>query len=172
MSISAKELRCLLVPLPGDENMLLPAAASAEVIGYTKPTPIKGAPDWVLGTFLWRQGPTPLVRLETGSDASRAEVQRGARVVVLPALWSAPSLSFYGMLAAGVPRTLVLGDKLERIAEEKEDPTPPVLAHVVAGRVSAFIPDLERVETALARCLRGGEAEHGNGSVTVLTGPG
>ena len=48
-----REIRGVMVPVT-DGRVLLPNATVAEVISYTTPDPIAGAPAWLLGRLSWR----------------------------------------------------------------------------------------------------------------------
>src|SRR5207342_875348 len=42
-------------------RLLLPNATIAEVLSFAPPTPVEGAPDWLLGRIRWRGWEVPLV---------------------------------------------------------------------------------------------------------------
>ena len=59
----ADEFYGLLVPL-ADERLLLPRSCTAEVVSWSAPTPMAGAPPWYVGTVNWNGRPIPVMSVE------------------------------------------------------------------------------------------------------------
>ena len=77
-----REIRGVMVPVT-DGRVLLPNATVAEVISYTTPDPIAGAPAWLLGRLSWRGWRLPLVSLPILTGRLADESRMNARVAVL-----------------------------------------------------------------------------------------
>ncbi|WP_371232639.1 chemotaxis protein CheW [Pseudomonas sp. QE6] len=135
----------LLVPL-ADRNLLLPNVAVAELITYRAPHPVDGLPSWYLGQVAWRELRLPLLSFEAASGG-QAQVNAGARVLVLNALGGRPNVKFLALLVQGIPRSLKVGADLQRanvpLARLELDA-------VSLGDEQARIPDLIALEQMLA----------------------
>jgi chemosensory pili system protein ChpC len=57
------ELYGLLVPL-ADERLLVPRACVAEVIAWSQPAAMPGAPAWYSGTVAWNGRTIPVISFE------------------------------------------------------------------------------------------------------------
>ena len=59
-------------------NLLLPNTAIAEIVRYTEPQPADDAPDWLLGTMVWRglRIPVGLIVRHIAQGQTVAEVIR------------------------------------------------------------------------------------------------
>ena len=60
-------IRTQIIPLT-DMNLVLPNTSIAEVIGYSKPSPVKKSPDWFLGMMNWRGLTIPIVSFEKANE--------------------------------------------------------------------------------------------------------
>ena len=134
-------------------RLLLPNATVAEVITYSEPEPVEGAPDWLLGRIRWRGWRIPILSFARLAGFSAQEGERGAKVAVLKALSGHPRLPYFCMITQGFPRlTTVSADALLERADEA--PLPPgVLMRVQLRDDEAVIPDLEDVEGRLVQAL-------------------
>lgn len=134
-------------------RLLLPNATVAEVITYSEPEPVEGAPDWLLGRIRWRGWRIPILSFARLAGFSAQEGERGAKVAVLKALSGHPRLPYFCMITQGFPRlTTVAADALLERAEDT--PLPPgVLMRVQLRDDEAVIPDLEDVEGRLVQAL-------------------
>lgn len=157
MSDFVSPVRALVLPLLG-EDVLLPSAVVAEVIGYTRPEPLDGAPEWLLGTLEWRGQRVPVVAIEAAmgaQGAGRAEDEgRRARIVVLYGLNSRLAVPYYGVLTQGVPQVYrATGESVRSLGEEAEVPEFALDRVELTDGAVARIPDLDRVQSELARIL-------------------
>lgn len=102
-------IHCLLISI-SDETILLPNAAVAEVIGYTKPEPLDGSPNWFLGRVAWRERLVPLISLEIATLAADSAnlKQGGTRIAVLNTLNANPNVPYIGIVSQGIPRLNVI----------------------------------------------------------------
>ena len=85
-------------------RLLLPNATIAEVITYSDPDPVEGAPRWLLGRVRWRGWRVPIISFARLAGLSDVEGERGSKVVVLKALSAHPRLPYFCLLTQGFPR--------------------------------------------------------------------
>ena len=147
-----REIRCVLVPV-GNLRMLLPNATIAEVITQTKPAPVPGAPDWLLGRIEWRGWRVPLVSFTQLAGAQETEVESTVRVAVLKALGGNAKLPFIAIVTQGFPRLTTLNSELIIPTHDGSELPPGVREQVLVRDDVAVIPDLEWIEAALLDLL-------------------
>ena len=151
-----REIRCVLVPV-GNLRLLLPNATIAEVVTQSKPEPVDGAPDWLLGRIAWRGWRVPLVSLTRLAGTEEGDAELSVRVAVLKALGGNPALPFIAVLTQGFPRLTTLNAELIIPTHDGSALPPGVRAHVLVRDDVAMIPDLEWLESELLGLL--GEAD-------------
>lgn len=140
-----KELRGVLLPLRG-ALLLLPNASISEIVGYHEPTPVKNAPEWLLGLQDWHQQKVPLVSFETLVGRGSEEVGHGARVAICKTLGDNPERPFIGIVLSSMPQLVrVTEDAIAPLSEE-EDLGSAVLRQVAINNQAAWIPDLNALE--------------------------
>ncbi|MFC5579568.1 chemotaxis protein CheW [Rhodanobacter terrae] len=147
-----REIRCVLVPV-GNLRLLLPNATIAEVITQSKPEPVAGAPDWLLGRIAWRGWRVPLVSFTKLAGTEEGDAELSVRVAVLKALGGNPKLPFIAVLTQGFPRLTTLNAELIIPTHDGSALPPGVRAHVLVRDDVAMIPDLEWIETELLDLL-------------------
>ncbi len=147
-----REIRCVLVPV-GNLRMLLPNATIAEVVTYSAPEPLAGAPDWMLGRIDWRGWRVPLVSFTQLAGAPDGDAALSMRVAVLKALGGDPKLPFIAVLTQGFPRLTTLNAELILPTHDGSELPPGVRAHVLVRDDVAVIPDLEWIEAQLLDML-------------------
>ena len=145
---AARTVRALLVPLQGGRMLLLPNAAVAEVVTLRDLAPAPPeAPAWRLGTLPWRGLALPVVAYEA-LDGEAASAP-GAQVLVLNRLEAGAGLGYYGLVAAGIPHLMVVGEgQLEAVAAPGAGGY--ALCDLRLGESRAAIPDLAAIEARLA----------------------
>jgi len=151
-----REIRCVLVPV-GNLRLLLPNATIAEVVTQSKPEPVDGAPDWLLGRIAWRGWRVPLVSFTRLAGTEEGDAELSVRVAVLKALGGNPALPFIAVLTQGFPRLTTLNAELIIPTHDGSALPPGVRAHVLVRDDVAMIPDLEWLESELLGLL--GEAD-------------
>lgn len=151
-----REIRCVLVPV-GNLRLLLPNATIAEVVTQSKPEPVDGAPDWLLGRIAWRGWRVPLVSFTQLAGTEEGDAELSVRVAVLKALGGNPALPFIAVLTQGFPRLTTLNAELIIPTHDGSALPPGVRAHVLVRDDVAMIPDLEWLESELLGLL--GEAD-------------
>jgi chemosensory pili system protein ChpC len=150
--ITSREIRGLMIPVTGT-RVLLPNATVAEVITYSVPEKIAGAPSWLLGRLSWRGWRLPLFSFAMLTGRTEPETVGNAKVAVLKALSGNAKMPFIAMLAQGFPRlTTITPDLLIPSVDEGERP-PGVHAHVFVRDDQAVIPNLDQIESLVAAAL-------------------
>jgi chemosensory pili system protein ChpC len=151
--MSETEIRSVLVPVTGEE-MLLPNATVAEMVGFTDPDPIPEAVDWVLGTILWHGWQVPVISFSRLIETTEQEDLKGARICILKTLIDTDRMPYMAVVTQGHPRLVTV---TADIFEEVETESNPI---AVAGRVEvdgreAIIPDLDRLGHLVAHAAFG-----------------
>lgn len=95
-------IHCLTIPLM-DESVILPNAAVAEVIGYSKPELPADAPEWFLGWLNWRDRRIPVISFEAASGKSVSSAVKNSRIAILNTLNGNSHLPYIGLLTQGIP---------------------------------------------------------------------
>ena len=130
-------------------SLLLPNTAIAEIVRYTEPQPANPAPDWLLGTMVWRGLRIPVVSYERASGEAVTEYDSSARIAVLNGVHSGAALQFYAIVIRNNPRLLkVLRDDICK--ESGADREKFQLQQVVVKDVTATIPDLAAFEQLIS----------------------
>lgn len=145
---ATQEIRGVLIHVEGD-SLLLPNAAVAEVLSFSAPDPVEGAPDWLLGSIRWRGWQMPLVAFSRMAGIAEEQGGLGSKVVVLKALGGNPKAPYFAVLTQGFPR-LVTVPRDELLTQDNGEPLPDgVLARVMLREDSALVPDLARIEARI-----------------------
>ena len=144
----SQDIRGVMIGVTG-ARVLLPNATVAEVITYSPPDPVDGAPDWMLGRIRWRGWRLPVISYARMIGSAQEEGEFGAKVVVLKALGGNPRHSYFALLTQGFPRLVTVSqDALTQ--EEAEQPIEGVLMNVRLRDEDAVIPDLAAIEARIA----------------------
>ncbi len=147
------DIRGVLIQVAGG-RLLLPNATIAEVLSYAPPTPLAGAPRWLLGQIRWRGWHLPLVAFGELSGLAREGGGLGSKVVVLKALSAASRLPYFALLTQGFPRLVTVSpDTVARSGGEDEVLPHGVQARVMLNDDAALLPDLEAVEAMIGEAL-------------------
>ncbi|TXH70306.1 MAG: chemotaxis protein CheW [Lysobacteraceae bacterium] len=154
MNTPVNEVRGVLIQIAGSQ-LLLPNAATVEVLSYAQPESIEHAPDWLLGQIRWRGWAVPLVSYARIAGTHTEGAAIGTKVVVLKALGGDPKLPYFGLVAQGFPR-LVTVSRDALIVDSAHQETLPegVRLRVMYNNDIALIPDLDGTERMIIRVLR------------------
>jgi chemosensory pili system protein ChpC len=147
-----REIRGVMIPVTGG-RVLLPNATVAEVITYTAPERIDGAPPWLLGRLGWRGWRLPLFSLPMLAGHVGEEDTRNARVTVLKGLGGTAQVPFLAMLAQGFPRLTTITSDLLITTGDNTEVGPGVHSEVLVRDDHAVIPDLGMIEEMIAQAL-------------------
>lgn len=150
MSEAIDELYGLLIPVV-DERLLVPRACVAEVIAWSAPQPMPGAPAWYLGTVGWNGRTIPVVSFEGTLGHGIPTATGRTRIVVFHCLADRLTAGNFGIITQGFPQ-------LVRLNEEVVKPDPrrgyqsesPVLCGLRMVNETPLIPDLEFLERLIA----------------------
>lgn len=153
MSATHEELYVVLVALPGEDWLLLPNIAVADVIAgdaLRSAGPVALA-DGCAG-FIDVAGQRVPVASLTPTD--NFDVLRRRRILLLQATTPGFPHSRYGVLAEGYPQLLMLGRQaLQSLPLRLSDAPERVGARVRIASREAQIPDLERVELLMRQAM-------------------
>jgi chemosensory pili system protein ChpC len=139
-----------------NRNLLLPNTAIAEIVRYTEPQPADNAPDWLLGSMVWRGLRIPVVSYERASGEAATAYDSSARIAVLNGVHSGAALQFYAVVIRNNPRLLkVLRDDIRK--ESGGDRNKFQLQQVMVNNITAIIPDLAALEQLI--CSAGNQTE-------------
>lgn len=146
------EIRGVMLPVTGG-RLLVPNTTMAEVITYAHPSPIAGAPPWLLGRLAWRGWGLPVLAFSALAGTADNESTENTRVAILKALNGHPRLPYFGVLTQGFPRlTLISEDMLVPDADAGLLPIG-VREQVSVHDEPAWIPDLAAVENLIVEAL-------------------
>lgn len=147
------EIRSVMVPLTGTQ-ILIPNATVAEVVSYTNPEPISGAPEWLLGTFVWRGWQVPMISFANLTETTESESVNGARLCITKTLINNERMPYIAILAQGFPRlTTITEDNLTEVPTESKPIA--VAGRVIVDSTEAVIPDLDRLGHLVAHAAFG-----------------
>lgn len=143
-------VRSQIVPLKG-MNLVLPNTCIAEVINYSKPTPVDKAPKWFLGMLAWRGITIPVVSFEKANEVSAARNTKSTRIAVLNGISGNDDLSFYGVVVQGIPRLATLDEASIQAVKDPEVKLPLALVQAEVADQDAVIPDQDKIEKLLIK---------------------
>lgn len=144
-----REVYSLLMPVQ-DGRIIVPRAAVAEVMGYTRPKQRPDdAPEFVLGFIEWQRQQIPLVSFEAARGRDVPELGRRTRIAVVFGIGGRLKPDVFAIVTQGYPYLVRVNENvLQTEAMEADDPL--VLARVRMANEKPYIPDLERLETLIA----------------------
>ena len=153
MSAETEELYSLLIPL-AEDRLIVPRACVAEVVRFTAPEQEAGAHDWMMGVVNWSGRQLPVVSFEGALGKDKPAPTGRTRIVVFYASSGLLKSGFFGLLTQGFPQLVRLNeDVLQLHATEGWPEDAPVLCRVKMINEFPLIPDLEKLESMLAREL-------------------
>lgn len=152
MSKVQQDIRGVLIAVT-EGRLLLPNANVAEIITYSDPEPVAGAPAWLLGRIRWRGWRIPLVSFSRFAGWSKEEGQFGAKVAVLKALGGNPKLPFFAVMSQGFPRlvTVNTGNLVE--AHDLKELPLGIHSRVTLNEDAAVVPDMNTIELMIDKAL-------------------
>lgn len=150
MAVIQDKVRGLMVPLAG-RTLLVPNVAIAEVMPFIEPqTAGDDAPDWLLGHIDWRGHRLPLISVEAVQGDPCPAIDRETRVAVINTIKGEGGVPFYAIITRGIPHLVRLGEEDVESTGALE-PARGELARVVVDRERATIPDLDTLESLVAK---------------------
>lgn len=153
MPQALEELYSLLIPLAGDK-LILPRLSVAEVMGYARPLPVRGSPNWLLGLTTWQGQEIPLVSFEGLCGRKIPERANRTRIVVLYSIGAHMDPPVFALMTQGYPYLVrVNASVLGTDDEDSYGDDTPVLCRVRMANERPVIPDLEAIEEKLLSSL-------------------
>ncbi len=150
----ANDIRGVLIAVTGG-NLLLPNASLAEVITYSDPDPVPGAPAWLLGRARWRGWALPIVSYSRLVGWSQEAPVLGAKVAVLKAVGNHAKMPYFAVLTQGFPRLVTIAQiALLEFGDNDADLPLGVYAQAMFNDDQVAVPDLAAVEVQLADALQ------------------
>ena len=145
-SANVNDIRGVLIQIAGSQ-LLLPNAATVEVLSYADPDPVDNAPEWLLGQIRWRGWRLPLVSFARLAGTHTEGASVGTKVIVLKALGGDPKLPYFALVAQGFPR-LVTITRENMIVDSAHLETLPdgIRLRVMFNDDVALVPDLDAAE--------------------------
>lgn len=141
-----QEIASLLVPL-SNRLLLLPNVSVAEIVPATPVFPVDSAPEWYLGSCIWREQKVPLVSFEALLGEEVVKIDKGTRFAVLNTTGLSEDLGFIALSTQGIPRLARVNE--EEITTRDVDNKPFELMHVSWAGEDAVIPDVRAIEQVL-----------------------
>ncbi len=139
-----ESIASLQIPMQ-NQALLVPTVTVAEMVPYSQPQAVAGAPEWLLGSFNWRNTEVPLLAFEVLNGAPAPVPGETSRIAVLNNTGVSEELPFIALLTSGIPRLLriVEGD-LQLLSEGDPDSVTRMLVGFEGN--SMVIPDLSVLE--------------------------
>lgn len=149
---SVREVYSLLMPIK-DGRIVVPRAAVAEVMGYSKPRERPAdAPDFLLGFVEWQGQKIPLVSFEAARGQDVPELGRRTRIAVVFGIAGHLKPDVFALVTQGYPYLVRVNENVLR-HEPMDSEDPMILTRVRMANEKPFIPDLEALETKIAAGL-------------------
>ena len=152
MSTFQDDIRGVLIHVEGD-SLLLPNAVVAEVLSFSAPDAVEGAPDWLLGNIRWRGWQMPLVAFSRMAGIAEEQGGLGSKVVVLKALGGNPKAPYFAVLTQGFPRLVTVTETTLSAEGDDTELLEGVLGRVRLNDDDALVPDLAAIEEQIAAAL-------------------
>ena len=152
MEVAAEELvelGCVLIPLQ-EQVLLLPNVSVAEILPWRRVRAVNDVPPWCLGLLGWRGEAIPVVRFEVINGSQNPVRKTGRCLIVMNRARS--GVPFYAIAAEGLPRMLQLN--VDDISSDTRETGPAESVVVQVGTEAASIPDLDFIESEVAKLAR------------------
>jgi chemosensory pili system protein ChpC len=150
MSERVQEIYSLLIPL-GEGRLIVPRACVAEVVGFSVPSEMTGAPPWYIGTVPWSGKAVPLVSFEGACGQTIPAPSGRTRVVVFHCLGTRLDGGNFALVSQGFPQLVRVSSDVVRPDNSRVFPErAPVICQVRMVNETPLVPDLERLEEMIA----------------------
>jgi chemosensory pili system protein ChpC len=154
VNTQANDIRGVLIQIAGSQ-LLLPNAATVEVLSYADPDPVDNAPDWLLGQIRWRGWRLPLVSYGRIAGTHTEGASVGTKVIVIKALGGDPKMPYFALVAQGFPRLVTITrENMIFDSEHLESLPDGIKLRVMFNDDTALVPDLDATERLLIDVLR------------------
>ena len=147
------EIYCQLIPLR-QLRLIVPRTCVAEVIRYAAPEKGWAAPGWFRGFVPWTTLKVPVLSFEELCGRDAGEPGGRTRIAIFNAVSGKLDTGYYGVLTEGFPQLVRVNREVMKLDERQVWPAEgPVVCQIRMINEYPLIPDLERVEELLHRCL-------------------
>ena len=148
------DIRGVLIAVTGG-NLMLPNATLAEVITYSNPEPVQGAPAWLLGRVRWRGWGLPIVSFSRMVNWSEEEPALGVKVAVLKGVGNHAKMPYFAILTQGFPRLITITEnELIETADLDQELPDGIYSQGRFHTDDFVVPDLANVEEQIASVLQ------------------
>ncbi len=153
MPQALEEIYSLLIPYAGGK-LILPRLSVAEVTGYTRPRPLRGAPPWLLGLINWQGQEIPLISFEGLCGRKIPERANRTRVAIMFTISGQMEPPVFALMTQGYPYLVrVNATVLSVDAEDALSEEAPVMNRVRLANERPVIPDLEAIEDKILEVM-------------------
>lgn len=153
MPQALEEIYSLLIPVAGGK-LILPRLSVAEVMGYARPRPVRGSPNWLLGLINWQGQEIPLISFEGLCGRKIPERANRTRIAVLFSIGAQMEPPVFALMTQGYPYLVrVNAAVLSTDSEDSYSDDLPVLSRVRMANERPVIPDLEAIEDKLLEAM-------------------
>jgi len=135
------EIRTIVAPLT-EGYVMLPSTAVAEVLNFSSPKPLKGAPAWLLGELAWQDWQVPIISYERliNAHVNRIAASR-ARILIIKTLGESTLVNYIGLVIQGLP--MLRKVSATTLVEQEADELPDIVFSLVSiDGMQAIIPRL------------------------------
>ncbi len=153
MSQTFDEVYSLLIPFAGGK-LIVPRITVAEVMGYTRPRPLRGAPQWLLGLINWQGQEIPLISFEGLCGRKIPERANRTRIAVMFAIGGQMEPPVFALMTQGYPYLVRVNAAVLSVDPENAySEESPVLNRLRMANERPVIPDLEEIEAKLLEAM-------------------
>lgn len=153
MAESLQEVYSLLIPVAGGK-LILPRVSVAEVTGYLRPKPVRGAPDWVIGLIHWQNQDIPLVSFEGLCGRKVPERANRTRIAVVHAIAELMAPPLFAVMTQGYPYLVRVNPAVLSVEPENDfGADAPVLNRLRMANERPYVPDLDAIEAKLVEVM-------------------
>ena len=143
-NVLPKDVPCLLLPF-AECTLLVPTVTVAEIVSYSIPAPIEGAPSWLLGEFSWRDQSVPMLSFEQLNGDADPELSIHTRVAILNHTGLSQEVPFLAVATVGIPKLArVTSEDISLLENELSNALEK--AHVSLNGDNLIIPEISALE--------------------------
>ena len=113
---TAQSIKCMILTLRS-ENVIVPAAAIAEIISARDAMDIANMPDWYMGKMLWRGVNVPLVSFEAAGGEEVKRINLNTQVAMLYSITKETDYPYLGVIISGVPHETLFSEEQIKVDE-------------------------------------------------------
>src|SRR5690348_9899089 len=140
-----EEVYSLLIPFAGGK-MILPRVSVAEVTGFLRPKPVRGAPEWLLGLIHWNNLDIPLISFEGLCGRKVPERANRTRIAVAHAISEQINPPLFAILTQGYPYLVRVNSAVLSVDPESDFVADaPILNRVRMANERPYVPDIEAI---------------------------